>query len=111
MIKISSEQYDAQQVAEMRSARETEENSLWTAIYLFMSNSKKKLPIHGNASNSDKIGKQKANRAFRRKIKVEIQKDEELFSELREISNVWSFPKDGKRYCHTIEYLKKVMRK
>ena len=62
-----------------------------------MSRSKKKIPILGNCGGSDKQDKRKANRIYRRVIKELIAKDKEL-PQIREISNVWSFNKDGKRY-------------
>lgn len=64
-----------------------------------MSRSKKKIPYFGNASGSDKEGKQKANRALRVRIKqiLRINYEKEL-PLLREVSNVWSFNKDGKHY-------------
>lgn len=64
-----------------------------------MSRSKKKTPIQGIASSdSEKEDKRDANRKFRRKTKQEIKNGEEQLPKLREVSNVWSFSKDGKTY-------------
>ncbi|WP_109830116.1 hypothetical protein [Reichenbachiella versicolor] len=64
-----------------------------------MSRSRKKTKIQGIAStDSEKEDKREANRKFRRKTKQEVKKGDEQISELREVSNVWSFGKDGKRY-------------
>ena len=64
-----------------------------------MSRSKKKTKIQGIASTeSEKEDKRDANRKFRRKTKQEVKKGDEQLSELREVSNVWSFGKDGKKY-------------
>ncbi len=64
-----------------------------------MSRSKKKNKIHGNTTaKSEKENKRDANRKYRRIVKQKIQSDETELPEVREISNVWSFDKDGKRY-------------
>ena len=64
-----------------------------------MSRSKKKNPVKGiTSADSEKDDKRNANRKFRRKIKQEVNKGEELLPEVREVSNVWSFDKDGKLY-------------
>lgn len=34
-----------------------------------------------------------------------------IFPEVREVSDVWGFSKDGKRYNHPADYLEKYMRK
>lgn len=63
-----------------------------------MSRSKKKTKIQGiTTAKSEKENKQKANRKFRRKIKQKISPEEEL-PQVREISNIWDFDKDGKKY-------------
>ena len=74
-----------------------------------MSRSKIKTPILGIAAVSDKEGKRQANRAFRRNTRMEVLKGKEIVSLLREVSNVWSFPKDGKRYRNNLpeKYLRK----
>lgn len=64
-----------------------------------MSRSRKKNPVKGiTSADSEKEDKRNANRKFRRKIKQEVHKGEEQLPELRELSNVWMFDKDGKRY-------------
>ena len=60
-------------------------------------------------ANSEKENKRDANRKFRRIVKQEIKIGDKSFSELREVSNVWSFDKDGKRYDSNLE--EKQMRK
>ena len=74
-----------------------------------MSRSKIKTPILGIAAVSDKEGKRQANRAFRRNTRMEVLKGKEIVSLLREVSNVWDFPKDGKRYWKNLDvkYLRK----
>jgi hypothetical protein len=64
-----------------------------------MSRSKRRTPIFGiTTADSEKNDKRKANRKFRRIVREQVKKGSEQFSELREVSNVWSFGKDGKRY-------------
>ena len=75
-----------------------------------MSRSRKKNPVKGiTSAESEKEDKRNANRKFRRKIKQEVQKGEEQLPELRELSNVWAFDKDGKRYDKDLSkrYLRK----
>ena len=75
-----------------------------------MSRSKIKTPISGiTTAPSDKEGKRQANRAFRRNTRMQVLKGKEIVSLLREVSNVWSFPKDGKRYWKNlnVKYLRK----
>ncbi len=63
-----------------------------------MSNSYKKTPIHGNTKScSEKQDKRKANRKLRRVNKIAINEDLEP-KKLREVSDIWSFNKDGKWY-------------
>jgi len=64
-----------------------------------MSRSRKKNPVKGiTSADSEKEDKRNANRKFRRKIKQEVNKGKEQLPEIRELSNVWEFDKDGKRY-------------
>jgi hypothetical protein len=64
-----------------------------------MSRSKKKTPRTGiTLAESEKDNKRKANRKFRRRTKIQVQKGETELVEMKEISNVWSFDKDGKQY-------------
>ncbi|MCB4800316.1 hypothetical protein [Neotamlana laminarinivorans] len=75
-----------------------------------MSRSKKKTKIQGiTTATSEKENKQDANRKFRRIIKQKIKAEETELPELREVSNVWSFDKDGKRYSP--EMTEKELRK
>ena len=75
-----------------------------------MSRSKIKTPILGyTCAESDKRGKQFANRAFRRTTKMQVLKGKEVIAIVREISNIWDFPKDGKGYRHNLD--KKYLRK
>jgi hypothetical protein len=64
-----------------------------------MSRSKKKTPKTGmTTAESEKDDKRKANRKFRRKIKVQVQKGETELVKIKEVSNIWSFDKDGKQF-------------
>lgn len=65
-----------------------------------MSRSFRKNYHHGIAGDSDKKGKQAANRVFRHKEKQAIQSNKlyKLPYRVREVYNVWSMPKDGKIY-------------
>jgi hypothetical protein len=75
-----------------------------------MSRSRKKTPVHGiTTAASEKEDKRDANRKFRRKTKQQVDKCEDNLSELREISNIWSFGKDGKVYRDDLS--EKEMRK
>ena len=79
-------------------------------LYAEMSRSKKKTPISGvTISRSEKKDKRNANRRFRRKTKEQVNSGDETISELRELSNVWDFDKDGKLYDSHMS--KKDMRK
>ena len=64
-----------------------------------MSRSRKRTPVCGfTTSDTEKQDKRLANRRLRRKVRVILsaEPDPELPA-LREVSNVWSFDKDGKR--------------
>lgn len=64
-----------------------------------MSRSKKHTPIHGHTtSTSEKEDKQRANRAYRHKVNVALKQEDEVLPELKEVSDVWDFAKDGKQY-------------
>ena len=71
-----------------------------------MARSRKKTPIIPNTcANSEKEDKRNANRKLRRKVKADLHKaqvteiiEEIELPELREVSNVWSFAKDGKSF-------------
>lgn len=75
-----------------------------------MSRSKKKTPVVGTTtSETEKDDKRKANRKLRRATKIEVHKEKEVLPEAREVSNVWAFGKDGKRYLKDAN--KKELRK
>ncbi len=64
-----------------------------------MSRSRIKTPIYGNTTvASEKIAKRLANRAYRRTTHVEVSQGKEVIAAVKEVSNVWDFPKDGKSY-------------
>ncbi len=64
-----------------------------------MSRSKRKTPITGiTSAETVKGDKRNANRKFRRVTKVQVKKGDQPFLDLNEISNVWSFDKDGKKF-------------
>ena len=67
-----------------------------------MSRSKRKTPIHGmTCARSEKQDKRFANRALRRIVKVRLHTRVDLdavsLPVMREVYNVWSMAKDGKR--------------
>ncbi|MBT33933.1 MAG: hypothetical protein CMO01_30080 [Thalassobius sp.] len=75
-----------------------------------MSRSRKKTKIRGiTTSITEKKEKQEANRKFRRTINQKVKLGEDHFPLLKELSNVWCFSKDGKRYDSEMEekYLRK----
>ncbi len=64
-----------------------------------MSRSKKKTKIQGiTTAKSEKENKRDANRKLRRVVKQKVKSDKTELPELREVSDVWAFNKDGKRY-------------
>ena len=64
-----------------------------------MSRSKKKTKIQEiTTAKSEKENKREANRKLRRIVKQKVNSGKTELPELREVSNVWSFDKDGKRY-------------
>lgn len=65
-----------------------------------MSRSKKKTPKVGiTTAETEKENKRKANRKFRRVAKNRLKKnDSQLPKTTKEISDVWSFDKDGKQF-------------
>ncbi len=74
-----------------------------------MSRSKKKTPIQGiTTASTEKNDKRAANRKHRRITKIQVNKGEGI-SDKNEISNVWSFAKDGKNFIknHTKKDLRK----
>lgn len=83
-----------------------------------MSRSRRKKPIAGIAGGtsheSEKWDKQKANRKLRHRVKEAIEGEEEVLPAQREVSNVWSFYKDGKHWYgdwDDEDGLRKLMRK
>ena len=74
-----------------------------------MSRSYRKTPIFGNCiCRSEKKDKRIANRAFRRIVRHCLRTGQELPLK-REVSNVWSWGKDGKRWWsnYTVESMRK----
>ena len=64
-----------------------------------MSRSKRKTPITGlTTADSEKEDKNLANRRFRRASKNRIKSNKEPFINLNEVSDIWNFAKDTKRY-------------
>jgi hypothetical protein len=62
-----------------------------------MSRSFRKNPVTPNTTaKSEKFDKQKYNRRLRKINKVELEKESDIFSLKREISDIWDMPKDGK---------------
>lgn len=60
-----------------------------------MSRSKRKTPVFGiTTARTEKQDKRMANRKLRRKTRV----DPENAPALREVSDVWGFAKDGKKF-------------
>jgi hypothetical protein len=58
---------------------------------------------------TEKRDKTIANKRYRRLVKVRIAKRSEVLPLIREVSSVWTFDKDGKRYY--AEMTKRQMRK
>ncbi|WP_339624219.1 hypothetical protein [uncultured Winogradskyella sp.] len=64
-----------------------------------MSKSEKKTKIGGiTTAKSEKENKQDANRKYRRIVKQRVKSNESELPKVCEISNIWSFDKDGKKY-------------
>lgn len=76
-----------------------------------MARSFKKTPVVGNARTTDKYDKRLANRKLRMHVKSALKKGYELMPELREVSNVWDFSKDGKHWLSNPDIRDKWMRK
>jgi hypothetical protein len=80
-----------------------------------MGKSFRKRPIIGNAADTDKYDKQQANRRLRHKLRQQVKTMKTITYEkplpiLREVSDEWSFNKDGKHYVDP-EIHKEAMRK
>lgn len=64
-----------------------------------MSRSIRKNPIFGiTTAKSEKFDKRKYNRAFRRVSKEKIKKGILAPISVKEVTNIWTMSKDGKRY-------------
>lgn len=75
-----------------------------------MARSRRKTPIIGIAvCDSEKSWKRGANRKLRRAVRAALIRGDDVLPELREVSNVWTFGKDGKLYWPDLEprYLRK----
>jgi hypothetical protein len=77
-----------------------------------MSRSRKKTPISPIAcASSEKDDKARANRRFRRVTRERLRSASEPPHNIREVSNVWLFAKDGRIYVDNPEFLAETMRK
>jgi len=64
-----------------------------------MARSYRHTPIFGiTTSQSEEQDKRLANRRLRRLVRPALSRGDELLPLLRDVSNVWSFDKDGRRY-------------
>jgi tellurite resistance protein len=64
-----------------------------------MSRSRKKANVSGiTTCESEKQDKRLANRKLRAAVRVAMADEAEVMPELREVSSVWTFGKDGKRW-------------
>lgn len=62
-----------------------------------MSRSYRKTPVSGiTCADSEKQDKRIANRRYRRRAQQAVHHEKEIFPLVREVSNVWTFDKDGK---------------
>jgi hypothetical protein len=62
-----------------------------------MSRSRRKTPIFGiTGACSEKQDKRLANRVLRRKFKESVNAENEVHPAIDEVSDVWSFDKDGR---------------
>ncbi len=76
-----------------------------------MSRSRKKTPIGGiTTARSERQDKRLANRKVRRHVRVALvaHSDRDVLPDLRQISNVWTMAKDGKRYFDQHRYPKEM---
>lgn len=79
-----------------------------------MSRSKRKTPKTGlTTAESEKKDKVFAHRKFRRASKVKIKSNKEPLIHLNEISDIWNFAKDTKKYYdkEDLERYPKAIRK
>ena len=64
-----------------------------------MSKSRKKTPIGGHTcKESEKKWKRQVNRRLRRKVKVMLLDGETCDLKVKDVSNIWAAPKDGKKW-------------
>lgn len=64
-----------------------------------MSRSTKKTPKRGiTSAETEKENKRQANRKFRRVTKIQVKKGDNELPLTKELSNIWSFDKDGKQF-------------
>ncbi len=64
-----------------------------------MARSYRHTPIFGiTTRRSEKQDKRLANRRLRRLVRPALSRGDELLPLLREVSDLWSFDKDGRRY-------------
>lgn len=64
-----------------------------------MSRSRRHVPIMGTCvCRSERADKVSWHRRFRARVREAIQRSEEVMPHIRDVSDVWSFGKDGKRY-------------
>lgn len=69
-----------------------------------MARSRRKTPIIGIAvCDSEKPWKRGANRKLRCAVRAAMSRGDDVLPELREVSNVWTFGKDGKHYDADLE--------
>lgn len=77
-----------------------------------MSRSRKRTPVSSNACvRSEKGDKARANRRFRRVTRERILADSEAPRDIREVSNVWLFAKDGRHFVRNPEIAARIIRK
>lgn len=72
-----------------------------------MSRSKRRNPFCGHTcASSDKIGKQEANRRFRKQGRMKLQEGryEELWFTPKQSGGPWEFPKDGKQDFRDLQF-------
>jgi hypothetical protein len=66
-----------------------------------MSRSRRKKPILGiTTAASEQQDKRLANRKLRRRLRQIPPDEDAILPEQREVSNIWAFDKDGKRWLH-----------
>lgn len=78
-----------------------------------MSRSRKKTPISGiTTADSEKYDKRLAHRRLRRRVKqtLAVQPEADVLPALREVSDPWTMPKDG-RYWYDPNRFSGVLRK